>query len=78
MPNIRLQVVPEPARGTRTVLRGNGPDMKDSPIMIGEDGDTNLLCGACGQVLAKNIDEGDLANVVLRCTHCEAHNDVPA
>lgn len=88
MPRRILRTIPEPARDTRVVLRqqegalerllpeflaariGGGPD----PFFTG-DGPLDLLCGECGQTLARGMEEGRISDVVFECPDCGAYNE---
>jgi hypothetical protein len=37
----------------------------------------HLRCGACGELLASNLAENDLMNLILVCPACGSDNDVP-
>jgi len=71
MPDIKLKVIPEPAKGTRAIIRGD-----KAPLLRGE-GQFNYLCGKCGTVLLKGIQEGQVTGIVLRCAGCGSFNDTP-
>ena len=62
MESIQLVIILEPPE-TRTVVRGT------TPMFIGV-GQTNLVCGHCGAVLAKGIVNGQIRNVVYQCRRC--------
>ena len=66
MKNIKLPTIPEPEEGTRSVLV--------APRIEGT-GDTNYICGSCGKTLAEGMGEGQMQNIVLKCS-CGAFNDV--
>ena len=64
----RLTLIPEPMPGTRSVLvqpSGAAP----FPFIIGV-GNLDLLCGQCGAVLLKRVEEGQVSNVVFKCPAC--------
>lgn len=72
VPTRKLQVIPKPAEGTRSVLAKAPPD----PLLFQGEGDLNLLCGKCGAILAKGVHEGTLINLVLQCNQCGTYNEV--
>jgi predicted RNA-binding Zn-ribbon protein involved in translation (DUF1610 family) len=39
------------------------------PFIIGA-GNLDLLCGQCGAVLLKSVEEGQVSNVVFKCPAC--------
>lgn len=69
MPDIKLKVVPEPAKGTAAIIQGD-----KSPLLRGE-GQFNYLCGKCGAILLKGIEKGQVRGIVLRCPKCGSFND---
>jgi len=58
-----LPNITHPPELTRTIIHGK------APFFIGE-GDTNLTCGKCGTILAKNIVNGQLRDIVFECPTC--------
>jgi len=70
---IALTVIPEPAPNTRSLLVPQGK----FPVIRGE-GDMDLVCGKCGQVLVESVGKGVwLKNLVIRCPNCKSYNEVP-
>jgi hypothetical protein len=80
MPRIRLPVIREPKEGTRTAFTGEEVPAEDTePFIVGEGetaGDTDLICGHCGLLLAQSIHRDTLMSIVLRCPRCGAYNNV--
>ena len=67
----RLKVIPRPANNTRSIIvLDKGKKIK------GENGSIDLVCGDCEEVLAEKINEGQIFNVVLKCS-CGAYNEMP-
>ena len=63
---IRLKVIPQPALNTRTV----------SVSTFKGQGDIDLLCGICGEILVEGISKGmTIGNIVIRCLKCGAFNE---
>jgi hypothetical protein len=74
MPAVRMKVIPEPARGKRSVLVASSDDVSYRFYRGGNDVD--LVCGACGRELVTGLqDAGQLQSVVLECPGCGAFND---
>jgi phage FluMu protein Com len=70
---VRLRIIPQPAKDTRTVLELQG----SFPAFKGK-GETNLVCGNCGQVLVEGIGaDAVIKNIVIKCPRCAAHNELP-
>jgi len=69
----KLRVIPEPVEGTRTVLK---PKIGEVLPVVKGGGDLNLLCGNCGAKLVEGINEGQIGNMVIRCSVCGNYNDV--
>lgn len=70
---IKLSVIPEPAEGTRTVFVIQG----QFPAFSGK-GETDLVCGHCGQVLVEGIGaDAVIKNVVVKCPKCGDYNEIP-
>ena len=72
MINQKLKVIPKPEERTRTVLK---PKNRDSSVTIKGSGKLNLVCGKCGAILAREIHEGQIKNIVLFCNKCDSYND---
>jgi len=72
--DVRLRVIPKPKPKTRAVLE---PKVGEVLPVIEGHGSLNLLCGNCGAVLVKGIDEGEIRNMVIHCPICRYYNDIP-
>jgi len=75
MPTVKkLNVIPKPLPNTRTVLE----PAKDfeGPFFTGDE-DINYVCGNCGYLLAKEIREGQIRDIVVRCPKCGQYNEFP-
>ncbi len=76
MPTISMRVIPEPEKGTRSVL---APTPTAIPVIKGSGagaGDTSYACASCGLVLVETIQAGSIINVVFRCPKCKAYSEV--
>jgi DNA-directed RNA polymerase subunit RPC12/RpoP len=71
MPDIKLKVIPEPAKGTRAIIR------RDKAPLMRSEGPVNYVCGKCGTVLLESIQKGQVTGIVLRCPQCGSFNDTP-
>lgn len=69
--SIVMEVIPEPEKGTATVLISRGRH----PLFVGS-GDINYICGSCDNILARQVEQGMLINLVLQCPACGAFNHV--
>jgi uncharacterized ferredoxin-like protein len=68
----KLKIIPEPKEGTRTVIVR---DVKSKLPYFKGAGNLNLVCGNCGFVLCKKINEGQIRNIVMQCPECGLFND---
>jgi len=66
MPSVKLTLIPEPDQGT-AVFRG-----RITPFMRGE-GDTDYLCGECGEILVESAVAGGMTGI-FRCPRCGKYN----
>jgi hypothetical protein len=69
-----LVVVPEPARGTRSILAGTA----DQTIVMAGDGHAVHVCGRCGAPLLQGVTPSLLFTMLVRCGRCGTHNARPA
>ena len=72
--DVKLKVIPKPKPQRRAVLE---PKVGEVLPVIKGYGILNLLCGNCGAVLVKGINEGQIRNMVIHCPICRYYNDVP-
>ena len=70
MPDIKLQVIPQPDEGTKAVLQSN-----KAPMIRGS-GEYNYQCGNCGASLIEGIDQGQIQNMVILCPRCGRYNEL--
>lgn len=67
-----MTVVPAGSIGERPTL--SGPSHPLRSLLMG-DGDTCLLCGACGFVIGDRlVSTSHLGEIVFQCPRCDAHN----
>lgn len=66
---IKLNVIPKPPEGTRTVI-----ESKVSPAFKGE-GDCDYTCGNCETILAEKVRRGQIKNIVVHCPKCGQYNE---
>jgi len=53
------------------------PKRGETLPLIKFDGDLNLLCGKCSEILVEGIMEGEqIMNVVVRCPVCRSYNEI--
>ena len=72
--NRKLQVIPKPKADSVTLLL---PKKGETLPLIKFDGDLNLLCGECSEILVEGIMEGEqIMNVVVRCPVCRSYNEI--
>jgi hypothetical protein len=71
---LTLEAVPEPPAGASVLNISGGP-------FVAQKGDTELLCGSCGKVVAVLPGTvrlaGDKGPAVLVCYACAANNIAP-
>lgn len=73
MAKVKLEVIPEPQRGTAAVLQGTVGFQ--APFIVG-GGSLDHVCGKCGQVLLKAMESGMVKHLVFKCTACGSFNRV--
>ena len=71
MPTKKAKVIPEPAPGTRSVLVITGQF-----AAIQGDGDQSYVCGSCGFVFVKDVNRGQIINMVFKCPTCDSFNEI--
>ena len=69
MPIHKVEIIPEPEKRTRTIIK-----TKDIPAFVG-NGDISVLCGGCAAILISNIFPGQIKRVVIKCPECGNFND---
>lgn len=68
---VKLQVIPPPDEGTRTVFRTHDKDALVKGIEL-----ESLVCGNCEFVLVENVLAYNQGDVVLQCPSCKSYNEI--
>jgi hypothetical protein len=71
----KLQPVPKPSNGSRTVLRLDGPG---TIIVQGNGANAPAIsydCGSCGSPLMVDVRRGQVTNVIMLCNNCGTYNE---
>ena len=69
-----LRIIPKPKADSVTLLL---PKKGETLPLIKFDGDLNLLCGKCSEILVEGLIEGEqIMNVVVRCPVCRSYNEI--
>lgn len=74
MVNYSLRVIPKPNEnesGTVLILEQLG----EYPVFKG-DGTDNYLCGTCKNIIAKNVNRGQIKKFILVCPNCGSYNKI--
>lgn len=71
---IEMRVIEEPKKGSRAILQSGNPST-DFVFIVGE-GDTDYICGNCGNIICKNISKDMIVNVVFLCPKCKSYNEI--
>jgi hypothetical protein len=69
---IKLTVIPEPEKGTRTVFAPGTPGMT---FFRGPDRNIELVCGSCEHVLVAGMKTSQFQGIVFQCANCGAYNE---
>lgn len=70
---IPLRIIPAPQPDTRVVFEIKGL----FPALKGQ-GETDLVCGDCGQVLIEGVgSDAVIKNIVIKCPKCGKYNEIP-
>lgn len=73
MKKIKLKIIPKPDGGTATVLTKGESENRD-PIIAGDNGSYELVCGSCEFTLATKVEFVQINDIVLHCPVCESYN----
>lgn len=65
--DIKMQIIPEPAPGTASILQG-------IQVIIKGNGTTNYICGCCGKTICEKVNRGQIVNLVFKCANCNSFN----
>ena len=73
--NKKLKIIPKPKPDSVTLLL---PKKGETLPLIKLDGDLNLLCGNCNEILVEGLieDESQIMDVVIRCPVCRSYNEI--
>lgn len=69
---IRLNVIPEPDPGSRTVFVYDGDG---TVVMSGVETGLSMNCGQCNSPLVRGLRRDQIAGIVLRCKACGSFNE---
>jgi hypothetical protein len=72
---IRLVVIPEPEKGTRSVLIFNGEGTLAMRLAGTSGPPVTMVCGNCSAPLTEGITVDQVQNLVFRCNRCGAFNE---
>jgi hypothetical protein len=75
MPDIKGKVIPKPDN-ERDILNMQFPNDEENQPLITGSGDISIFCGSCSRILCRNLTEGQVQNVVIRCNRCKSYNDI--
>jgi DNA-directed RNA polymerase subunit RPC12/RpoP len=76
MTNYSMKVVPKSMISSVAIIT-SGP--KEKVPLINNQGDgegDNYLCGACENIICKNVARGQLVNTTVQCPNCGSYNIV--
>jgi hypothetical protein len=73
--NKKLNIISKPKPDSVTLLL---PKKGERLPLIKFDGDLNLLCGNCNEILVEGLieDEDQILSVVIRCPVCRKYNEI--
>jgi phage FluMu protein Com len=73
--NRKLNIISKPMDDSVTLLL---PKKGERLPLIKFDGDLNLLCGNCNEILVEGLfeDEDQILSVVIRCPVCRNYNEI--
>jgi len=71
MTNYSMEVVPKMEISNVGIFT-SGPKGK-VPLIQGK-GEDNYLCGACENIIGKNVDRGQMVNTTVQCPNCGSYN----
>jgi DNA-directed RNA polymerase subunit RPC12/RpoP len=75
MATLTLVTIPEPARGTRRIVRGGEEVEGYEESRVGT---MTYLCGGCGAVLMDKVSTVRTVDLVIQCPDCGAFNETPS
>lgn len=68
----KLKTINKPSLITRSVIHGSGDKV---PPLITGDGTVSYACGKCNSILAKNVWQNSVRNILVECPKCSAYNE---
>jgi hypothetical protein len=68
-----MDVIPPPQEGTAAILILS---KKGKFSIINGQGDDNYQCGACENIICKNVVRGQIINLVFVCPNCGSYNHI--
>lgn len=71
---IEMRAIPKPKEGTRTIFTTK--NNKDDFVFIVGNGNNDYVCSICKKVICKNVDSGQVSNIVFQCPKCENYIEV--
>ena len=71
MTDYLMEVIPKPKEGSATVFNFK---KKGRFVVIKGKGNDNYLCGTCRNVICKNVNRGQISNIVFKCPNCDSYN----
>lgn len=72
---IPMKVIRPPKKGTRAILQ-SGDTSKEFIFIVGDGGNIDYVCGHCGNIICKNVFEGQIKNIVFKCPKCNHYNEI--
>ena len=73
MSNYTVKEIPEPEEGTESVLIFK---KKGRYSIISGGGSDNYLCGVCENIICKDVNRGQIMNLVFQCPDCGEYNRI--
>ena len=71
MSDFAMKIIPKAKEGTAAVLIFA---RKGRYVIISGGGSDNYLCGACENIICKNVNRGQIINLVFKCPNCGEYN----
>ena len=68
---IKLKVIPQPAKGSRTLFTTHDKDALVKGIEL-----ETYICEKCEFVLAENIVPNTYTDIVFQCPSCKSYNEI--
>lgn len=71
MANYQMDVIAEPKHGTASVLI---PSASGPQVMFSSVAEDSYICGGCNEIICKNVQRGQIINLVFKCFKCGSFN----